>query len=208
MSSFLEIIFTKITSAVASIIIAVGLISAPAPQTELPSKAKVVVEVKQNTQEIERVKLEAEIKKAKTETARVKAEAEKARQKAEEAQVEQERLREAQRLTDQQAEENRLRVQDPQIKIEKCKIEARANINNFLEAGKLAVNEGQQNCIQGRIATTQQYLGGGANSPEIIASMYNLARSSCQGIATDVLNKLQTQSEEIYNQQYLDCLNK
>jgi len=47
MFSFFQIIFTKITSAVAGVIIAVGLVSAPAPQPEPPQQIKIVEEIKE-----------------------------------------------------------------------------------------------------------------------------------------------------------------
>lgn len=96
--------------------------------------------------------------------------------------------------------------QDPLIKIERCKIEAQTNINNFLDVGKAAVNEGFKKCVQDRLGILQQQIGG--DIPGVVSSMVDLARSSCQRTADDVLNKLQIQADEIYNQQYLVCLNK
>lgn len=255
MFSFFETIFTKITSIVASVIIAVSLVFAPAPQPEPPPQVEAVVEVKQDTQELEKTKPEADLEQIKAETAKAKAEAEKAQKKAEEAKrkIAEENLRKQQEEQTKQLEQQRIQqeltqqnllscngknwspcpdsqrfycptagdaqclyestqsnslTQDPQIKIELCKIEAQKNINNFLEAGKLAVKEGQQKCVQDQLSIIQQQIGGGDNSYNVISSMYSLARSYCQRIATDVLDKLQTQSEEIYNQQYFTCLNK
>lgn len=84
MFDFLQTIFIKITSAVASIIIAVGLVSAPAPQPEPPPQVATMVEIKQEAQELEKIKLEAELKKAKAETAKAQAETKKAQMEAEE----------------------------------------------------------------------------------------------------------------------------
>ena len=178
----------------------------------------------QTKEESEKIKLETELEQAKAEatkakaekekiqreakTAKVRAEAEKA-QREEEARVkaEQERLREAQRLADQQVEEERVMAQNAQIKIEICKIEAQTSIKNFLEAGKLAANEGYQKCVQSRIAAMGSLSSGGA-SPGVLSSMYSLARSSCNNSAKEGFDFLQSKADEMYNQRYVECLNK
>lgn len=254
MFEFLSTIFTKITSLVASLIIAVGLVSAPASQPELPPQVGAAVEMKQKAQEFENIKLEAELEQAKVEAAKAKAETEQAQREVEAAsrklaeenlrkqQEEQARQLEQQRIQQELAQQNTLScngknwlpcstgqfycpatgdarcriennasspvAENPLIKIERCKIEAQKNINNFLEAGKSAISEGSQKCVQDRLSIIQQQMGGGAISYDVISSMYSLARSSCQRIAADVFDKLQAQSEEIYNQQYLECLNQ
>lgn len=161
------------------------------------SEIQVAIEenLKQEAMRQEKARKQAEqMAQAEAAAARIAREAEYRRQQEEQA-----RLAELQRQ--QQA-------RDSLIKIEVCKIGAQANINNFLEAGKLAINEGSQKCVQDRLSIIQQQIGGGAISPGVVSSMYSLARSSCQIIVNDALNKLQTQSEEVYNRQYLECLNK
>lgn len=98
--------------------------------------------------------------------------------------------------------------QDPQIKIEVCKIEAQTSIKNFLEAGKAAANEGFQICVQNRLATIQQQLGGGGVAPGTLGAMADLARSSCKNSAQEGLDFLQSKADEMYNREYLVCLNK
>ena len=99
-------------------------------------------------------------------------------------------------------------AQDPQIKIEVCKIEAQASIKNFLEVGKMAANEGFQKCVQNRLATLQQQLGGGGVALGTLEAMADLARSSCKNSAQEGLDFLQSKANEIYNRQYLECLNR
>ena len=109
MISFFETIFTKITSIAASAIIAVGLVSAPIPQSKLPPPVNsVVVEVKQDAQEVEKIKLETELKQAKADTLKAKIETEKTKKELEKARAkaEQERLNEIQRLADQSKKED------------------------------------------------------------------------------------------------------
>ncbi|GEM_PF-4015087 len=194
MFDFFRTIFIKITSAIASVIIAVGLVSVPAPQPELPPQPTAVVELKQDTQQLKWQQELTELEKARAETAKAKAETKKAQREVEEARV--------------KTEQERLTAQDAQIKIEICKIEAQTSIKNFLEAGKMAANEGFQKCVQNRFATLQQQLGGGGVAPGTIDSMVDLARSSCRNSAQKGLDFLQSKADEMYNQQYLVCLNK
>lgn len=229
MFDFIQTIFAKITSAVASVIIAVGLVSVPTPQLALPIQVETMIEVKQNAQELEKIKLEAELEKAKVETAKAKAEAAKAkaetakrkivednlrRQQEEQArQLEQQRIQKelAQQRETEEARENlateETRIKG-EIKIEVCKIEAQTSIKNFLEAGKLAADEGFQKCVQNRLATLQQGLGGGGVAPGTISSMVDLARSSCKNSAKQGLDFLQSKADEMYNQRYVECLIK
>lgn len=226
MFDFIQTIFAKITSAVASVIIAVGLVSVPTPQLALPIQVEIMTEEKQNAQELEKIKLEAELEKAKAETAKAKAEATKAetakrkivednlrRQQEEQVrQLEQQRIQKelAQQREIEEARENLAKEETRikgEIKIEVCKIEAQTSIKNFLEAGKLAADEGFQKCVQDRISAMQGYLSGDA-SPAVISSAYNLARSSCNNSAKEGLDFLQSKADEIYNKRYVECLIK
>ena len=97
-------------------------------------------------------------------------------------------------------------TENPQIKIEKCKIEAQTNINNFLEAGKAAINEAFTVCVQNRYNELEQQLGGAI--PGTLGDMVKVARLACTGSAQDGLNKLEDKADEIYSQQYFECLNR
>src|SRR3989338_5509074 len=112
MSNFFQTIFTKITSAVASVIIAVGLVSAPALQPELPLQPAAIVDIKQNVQKLEKSKLEAELKQARAEAASAKAAIEKTQ-------------REMETAARKSAEENLRKQQEEQVKqLEQQKIQA------------------------------------------------------------------------------------
>lgn len=253
MFDFLQTIFTKITSAVASVIIAVGLVSAPAPQPEPPPQAEAVVEVKQDAQELKNIKLEADLEQAKAETVKAKTEAKKAQREAEatkrklaeensrKQQEEQAEQQEEQRIQQELTQQNLLSCngkdwspcpagqnfycpatgdaqcliennqtsttyQDPQIKIEVCKIEAQTSIKNFLEVGKMAIDEGFQICVQNRFTTLQQQLGWQEFRWQ--KELVDVARSSCKNSVQQGLDFLQSKADEKYNQQYLACLNK
>lgn len=117
MFDFLQTIFTKITSAVASIIIAVGLVSAPVPQQEPPPQ----VEVKQDVQELEKANLKAELEQ-KVEAAKAKAEAERARKEAEAARrkIAEDDLRKQQKEQARQLEQQRIQQELAQQNLLSC----------------------------------------------------------------------------------------
>lgn len=97
-------------------------------------------------------------------------------------------------------------LEDPLIRVERCKIEAQDNIDNFLEVGKMVTNEAFKQCVQNIYDTLQQELGNAI--PGTVGTMVDIARSSCSNSAQEGLDKLQIKADEIYNRQYLECLNK
>ncbi len=126
-------------------------------------------------------------------------------QKEKEAQI---AVAEQQRIEQQRIETARIAAeQNALIKIEKCKAETQIIINNFLGAGKLAINEAEEACMSDRMKTIWEFLPVGV-SPTVVSSAINLARSSCQKLTNENLNKLQSQTDGVYSQQYLNCLNK
>lgn len=220
MSNFLQTIFTKIVAAISSVFIAAGLISAPAIAPEhLQSEPQAIVQEAPETEMLNEVistetsETEDAEKAEEARSQEAQRQKELAAQKAAEEQLKKEQearaLVEQQRLEQERQEVARIEAeQNTLLKIERCKTEARKNITNFLEAGKLAIDEGMAGCVQKQMSSLSGYFDGGAMSPETLSSMGNLARSSCQRIANNALNKLESQSEDIYSRQYLDCLNK
>lgn len=159
-------------------------------------------------EELEEVRLEAE--KAIQETEKARAEAERLRKEMEEAKrlEEERRQREVEELRKQQetqrlAEEQR---RQQELKIEQCKAQAQLRVDNFLTAGKATINEGFKKCVQSRFDTLQQQLD--TPIPGTMGDMIEIARSSCTNSAQEGLNFLETKADEIYNQQYIECLNR
>lgn len=96
--------------------------------------------------------------------------------------------------------------QAAQIKIEVCKVEARISTNNFLEVAKTVANEVQQKCVQDVVNILQQRSGGGGVAPGNMQFMADVVRLSCG--AQKKLDFLKTKADELYNKEYLACLNK
>lgn len=115
MFNFLHTIFIKITSVVASVIIAAGLVSVPAPQQKAPLPLATLVETKQDTQELEKIKLEAKLNQA-------NAEVEKAQSKAKEAKrkIAEENLRKQEEEQTRQLEQQRIQQELAQQNLLSC----------------------------------------------------------------------------------------
>lgn len=232
MLNFFQTIFTKITSAVANVIIAAGLISVPASisQLELPSQnIKPVIEIKQGIQEVEKDNLGVEFKQPKIEITKEKPRVGEIQKKIKTGknkkinnkeatkefknEAEQKRIHETQRLIEQQAEEERRRieeenlsVQNAQIKIEICKVEAKRDYDNFVTAGKAAINEGFVKCKLDGFDMFQNQIGGISSGS--LGSVSDIVVSSCMSSVQRALDSLQFKADEMHNKQYLECLNK
>ncbi len=92
---------------------------------------------------------------------------------------------------------------DSLIKIEKCKVEARDNMNSFILAGKTAINEAMLARMNSE-AMSIYYSGG---IPGTLGTIVSSLRPKYQSLVDQEVAKLQIEADEIYDKEYLDCLN-
>lgn len=90
-------------------------------------------------------------------------------------------------------------IDDPQIKIEKCKIAAQMSIDEAREAVLKTAELTNTTCMNTYIEVMDDTMGTAGRSPEV----YNSIVSKCHDETQNKLNILRTQ---LYNQAYLACL--
>ncbi len=98
--------------------------------------------------------------------------------------------------------------EDSNLKIEKCKIDARTNTDSFFVPIRTAITEKFKTCIPDNIALLQREVGISSGSSNTYDSLVSVATSMCNSRAETTRNYLKSESDKKFNQEYLACLSK